>query len=154
MSDVVMKQWCIMFKNDRNNVHEKAWCGQRSIVNAELTKKISKMIRKNCCFIILDLSLKFSYFMTFLFCIVPRDLGYWVLCKMGAQTLVGRLEKAEYAKSFTLRPKRTCWNLSLSCNMSRNRRRNLVSQGFFIHDKARLYTNLTAALAWIRMRAA
>ena len=41
MSEAGVRRWCIIFKNDRTNVHDEERSGQPTIVTDELVAKIS-----------------------------------------------------------------------------------------------------------------
>ena len=55
MSEGRVKQWCIMFKNDRTNVHDEERSGRPTIVTDELVAKINEKIHENRRFTITEL---------------------------------------------------------------------------------------------------
>jgi len=58
MSEGGVRQWCIMFKNGRTNVHEEERSGRPTIVTDELVVKINEKIHENRHFTITEFSLE------------------------------------------------------------------------------------------------
>jgi len=55
MSEGRVKQWCIMFKNDRTNVHDEERSDRPTFVTNELVAKINEKIHENRRFTITEL---------------------------------------------------------------------------------------------------
>ena len=62
MSEGGVRQWCIMFKNGRPNVHDEERSGRTTIVTDELVAKINEKIHENRRFTITEFSLGFLKF--------------------------------------------------------------------------------------------
>ena len=60
MSEGGVRQWCIMFKNGRTNVHDEEQSGLLTNVTDELVAKIKENIRENRRFTITEFSLGVS----------------------------------------------------------------------------------------------
>ena len=58
MSEGGVRQWCIMFKNGRTNVHDEERSGRPTIVTDELVAKINEKIHENLHFTITEFSLE------------------------------------------------------------------------------------------------
>ena len=59
MSEGRVRQWCIVFKNGRTNIHDGERSGRPTIVTDELVVKINEKIHENCRFTITEFSLEF-----------------------------------------------------------------------------------------------
>jgi len=55
MSEGRVRQWCIVFKNGRTNIHDEERSGRPTIVTDELVAKISEKIHENRLFTITEL---------------------------------------------------------------------------------------------------
>ena len=62
MSEGGVRQWCIMFKNGRTNVHDEEQSGLPTSVTDELVAKINEKIHEYRCFTITEFSLGFLKF--------------------------------------------------------------------------------------------
>jgi len=51
MSEGGVRQWCIMFKNGRTNVHDEERSGRPTIVTDELVAKINEKIQVSSNFV-------------------------------------------------------------------------------------------------------
>jgi len=58
MSEGGVRQWCIMFKNGRTNVHDEERSGRTTIVTDEVVAKINEKIHENRHFTITKFSLE------------------------------------------------------------------------------------------------
>ena len=77
MSEGGLRQWCIMFKNGRTNVHDEELIDRPTIVTDELFAKINEMFHENCRFTFADFSLEFPQISrSLLHEIVMEKLGY------------------------------------------------------------------------------
>ena len=77
MSEGGVRQWCIMFKNGRNNVHDEERSGRPTIVIDELVAKINEKIHEKSRFTITEFSLEFPQISrSLLHEIVTEKLGY------------------------------------------------------------------------------
>ena len=59
MSDGMVRKWVRMFNERRENVHDEARSGRRSLVNDDLVRKAKERVRDDRRFTISDLSLHF-----------------------------------------------------------------------------------------------
>jgi len=76
-----VRQWCIMFKNGRTNVHDEERSGRPTIATDELVAKINEKIHENRRFTIMEFSLEFPQISQILLHeIVTGKLGYHKFC--------------------------------------------------------------------------
>ena len=59
MSDGMVRKWVRMFNEGRENMHDEARSGRRSLVNDGLVRKVSERVRDDRRFTVSDLSLHF-----------------------------------------------------------------------------------------------
>jgi len=76
MSVGMVRKWVRMFNEGRKNVHDEARSGRRSLVNADLVRKVNERVRDDRRFTISDLSLHFPQISrTLLYDIVSSHSG-------------------------------------------------------------------------------
>ena len=96
MSEGGVRQWCVMFKNGRTNVHDEERSGRPTIVTDELVAKIKEKIRENCRFTITEFSLEFPQISrSLLHEIVTEKLGYHKFCARWVPKLLSEDHKKQ-----------------------------------------------------------
>jgi len=94
MSEGGVRQWCIVFKNDRTNVHDEERSGRPTIVTDELVTKINEKIHENRRFTITEFSLGFPQISrSLLHEIVTEKLGYHKFCARWVSKLLSEDHK-------------------------------------------------------------
>jgi len=118
MSEGGVRQWCILFKNGRTNIHDEERSGRPTIVTDELVAKINEKIRENRRFTITEFLLEFPQISRSLLReIVTEKLGYHKFCARWVPKLVRRPQKTAHGSIADIsRGLRERWRLTFrSC---------------------------------------
>jgi len=96
MSEGGVRQWCIIFKNGRTNVHDGKQSGRPTSVTDELVAKINEKINENRRFTITEFSLEFPLISrSLLHDIVTKKLGYHKFCARWVPKLLSEDHKKQ-----------------------------------------------------------
>lgn len=81
MSDGQVRQWCRLFREGRENIHDEVRCGPPTVITDRLVDEVNAKIRENRRLTISELSLQFpNVSRSVIYEIVTEKLGYKKLC--------------------------------------------------------------------------